>query len=147
MLQEERFGAPQVFGPKKRWGSPLAADALPVPHFHHCVLQPVERRENLREGTRAWTACLLSCFDHASARPDLCTSTLPGGVGDRHLALHRAVHPVDSRRHSSRSLERRGVLPEAPVGQASGDQCRRLDMLDKKNTSFIPLNAALTNGF
>lgn len=67
---------------------------------------------------------LLNCFAHASNRPDLCTSTFPGGVGDRHLALHRAFHPVDPRRHSPRSLERRGVLPEAPVGQASGDQCR-----------------------
>lgn len=86
-FQEERFGAPQVFGPKKRWGCPLAADALSVPHFHYCILQPVERRENLREGTCTWTACLLNCFDHASNRHLTCalqpcqvvwvTATLP----------------------------------------------------------------------
>lgn len=72
----------------------------------------------------------------------MSTSTLPGGVGDRHFALHRAFHPVDSRGHSSRSLERRGVLPEAPMEQASGDQCR-LDMLNNKNTSFYTLNTPL----
>ncbi|CAG08517.1 unnamed protein product [Tetraodon nigroviridis] len=61
-------------------------------------------------------------FSPALITHQMCTPTLPGGVGDGHLALHRAFHPVDPRRHSSRSLEGRGVLPEAPVGQASGDQ-------------------------
>lgn len=65
----------------------------------------------------------------ACARPDL-SPPLPGGVGDRHLALHRAFHPADPRRHSSRGVERRGVLLEAPVEQASGDQRRWSEMLD-----------------
>lgn len=52
--------------------------------------------------------------------PDLST---PGSVGDRHSALHSAFHPANSRRHSPGSLERCGVLPKTPVGEAAGDQC------------------------
>lgn len=135
-LQEERFGAPRVVGPEKPWWCPLAADALSVPHFHYCILQPLERREDLGEGTQRLPTSPVDYSDLASNCPDLSTSTLPGGVGDRHVALHCAFHPVDSRRHSSGSLERRGVLPEAPVEQASGDQCRWLDMLNNKTLIF-----------
>lgn len=55
--------------------------------------------------------------------PNLSLSTTPGSVGDRLLALHRAFHPANSRRHSPGSLERSGVLPKTPVGEAAGDQC------------------------
>lgn len=44
-------------------------------------------------------------------------------MGDSHLALHSAFHPANSRGHSARSLERCGVLPKTPVGEAAGDQC------------------------
>ncbi|KAF3850853.1 hypothetical protein F7725_012625, partial [Dissostichus mawsoni] len=40
-----------------------------------------------------------------------------------HLALHCALHPAHSRRHSARSLERCGVLPETTVGEVAGDPC------------------------
>lgn len=55
--------------------------------------------------------------------PDFPVLSTPGSVGDRHLALHRAFHPADSRCHAARSLERCGVLFETPVGEAAGDQC------------------------
>ncbi len=65
-------------------------------------------------------------------------------MGDRHLALHSAFHPANSRRHAARSLERCGVLPETPVGEAAGDQCElykvgRWADLSKKGTihSFL----------
>lgn len=60
--------------------------------------------------------------------PPLCFSSsfgisfTPGRVGDRHLALHRPLHPAHPRRHSAGSLERCGVLPETPVGETAGDQ-------------------------
>lgn len=44
-------------------------------------------------------------------------------MGDGHLALHCALHPAYSRRHSARSLERGGVLPETTVGEVAGDPC------------------------
>lgn len=44
-------------------------------------------------------------------------------MGDCHLTLHSAFHPANSRRHSAGSLERCGVLPKTPVGEAAGDQC------------------------
>lgn len=48
--QEERSGDPQGVGAEKRRGSSLAADALPLSHFHHRVLQPLEGREDIWEG-------------------------------------------------------------------------------------------------
>ncbi len=48
--QEERSRDPQVVGAEKRRGRSLAADALPFSHFHHSILQPLEGREDFREG-------------------------------------------------------------------------------------------------
>lgn len=76
-------------------------------------------------------------YDHNNCTEDYCASPLlhdhanrlvlisskPGSVGDRHLTLHRAFHPPNSRSHSARSLERCGLLPETTVGEAAGDQC------------------------
>lgn len=68
---------------------------------------------------------LISSFHRLSVSLSLIElfSSTPGRVGDRHVALHRAFHPPDPRRHSAGSLERCGVLPEASVGEAAGDQC------------------------
>lgn len=49
-LQEERSRDPQVVRAEERWGGSLAVDALPFSHFHHRILQPLERGENFREG-------------------------------------------------------------------------------------------------
>lgn len=65
-------------------------------------------------------------------------------MGDRHLALHSAFHPANPGRHSARSLERGGVLPQTTVGEAAGDQCElykvgRSACLSEKDTvhSFL----------
>lgn len=57
----------------------------------------------------------------------LCSS---GSVGDCHVALHCAFYPAHSRRHSARSLERCGVLPQTAVGKATGDKCE-LKLVDE----------------
>lgn len=44
-------------------------------------------------------------------------------MGDRHLTLHCAFHPPNSRRHSAGSLERCCILPKTTVGEAAGNQC------------------------
>ena len=46
----------------------------------------------------------------------------PGGVGDGHAALRGAPDPAGTGGHAAGGLEGRGVLPEAPVEQAAGDQ-------------------------
>lgn len=124
--QEECSWNPQVYRAEKRWGCSLAVDALPFSYFHHSILQPLERREDFREGNalqllnievyRVYLLFITSVWS-------LFLSSTPGSVGDRHLALHSAFYPVNSRRHSARSLERCGVLPKTPVGEAAGDQC------------------------
>lgn len=64
--QEERFGDPQGVGAEKRRGSSLAADALPLSHFHHRVLQPLEGREDFREGDAFTIKEGISSFHHLS---------------------------------------------------------------------------------
>lgn len=93
---------------------------MPFSHLHHRILQPLERGENFREGA---AALCISTAVRVLLWSDFHISSTPGSVGDRHLALHRAFHPADKRRHSARSLERCGVLPEAPVGETPGNQC------------------------
>lgn len=90
---------------------------MPLSHFHHRLLQPLEGSEDVREGgrTELYHRWILLSVAHLSVPTAGC-------VGDRHFALHRAFHPADSRRHSARSLEGGGVLPETSVGQAAGDQ-------------------------
>lgn len=52
--QEERSGAPRVLGAEKRRRGSLAVDVVPFSHFHHRILQPLERGENFREGTTSF---------------------------------------------------------------------------------------------
>lgn len=66
----------------------------------------------------------MSITSTTSLFPDLSHSSSPGSVGHCHLTLHCAYHPANSRCHPAGSLERCGVLPEAPVGEAAGNQCK-----------------------
>lgn len=113
--QEERSGAPRVLGAEERRRGSLAVDVVPLSHFHHRILQPLERGENFREGTTSFCKKKIKTSTAVSTPPppfpEFPISSTPGSVGDRHLALHRAFHPADKRRHSARSLERCGVLP------------------------------------
>lgn len=94
--------------------------------------------------------CFSTCFSNVEdywvslIKSHLSSSSTSGSVGDRHLTLHCAFHSPNSRCHSARSLERRGVLLKTPVGEAAGDQCElyKVDRSEKtvysnkKNTVY-----------
>lgn len=82
--QEERSGAPRVHRAEERRRGSLAVDVVSFSHFHHRILQPLERGENFRQGTPSLhrcsppfsvSLCLISSFH--SLQVVWVTATLP----------------------------------------------------------------------